>query len=108
MSETFGRREFFTGAVAVAAAAPLLGASRSVSAAPATDPWHGLKIGVASYTFRSFAVDVCIKGIQRVGLKYVSIKDSHLPMKSTADERKAVGKKFVDAGITPLSCGVVY
>jgi sugar phosphate isomerase/epimerase len=53
-------------------------------------------------------VEQAIKGIQKVGLKYVSIKESHLPLKSTAEERKAVGQKFRDAGITPLSCGVVY
>ena len=69
------------------------------------DPWRGLKVGVASYTLRKFSLDDCIKGIQRVGLKYVSIKDAHLPLKSTADERKAVAQKFKDAGITPLSCG---
>jgi sugar phosphate isomerase/epimerase len=40
-------------------------------------------------------------------LKYVSIKDFHLAMKSTTEERKAVAQKFKDAGITPLSCGNV-
>jgi sugar phosphate isomerase/epimerase len=75
---------------------------------PGGDPWRGLKIGVASYTFRNFPVETTIKGIRRVGLPWVSIKDSHLPMKSSAEERKAVGRQFRDAGITPLSCGVVY
>ena len=71
------------------------------------DLWHGLKIGVASYTLRKIPLDLAIKDIQRVGLKYVSIKDSHLAMKSTAEERKAVAQKFKDAGITPVSCGNV-
>jgi sugar phosphate isomerase/epimerase len=66
-----------------------------------------LKIGVASYTFRRFPVENTIRGIQRVGLRYVSIKDAHLPLKSAPAERKAVGQKFRDAGITPLSCGVI-
>jgi inosose dehydratase len=69
------------------------------------DPWRGLKVGVASYTLRKQSLEDCIKGIQRVGLKYVSIKDVHLSLKSTAAERKAVAQKFKDAGITPLSCG---
>ena len=72
-----------------------------------SDPWRGLKIGVASYTLRGMKVDDAIAAIQRVGLSYVSIKDSHLPMKSTPEERKAVAAKFKDAGITPLSVGVV-
>jgi inosose dehydratase len=69
------------------------------------DPWRGLKVGVASYTLRKLSLEDCIKGVQRVGLKYVSIKDVHLSLKSTAAERKAVAQKFKDAGITPLSCG---
>jgi sugar phosphate isomerase/epimerase len=73
----------------------------------AVDRWHGLKVGVASYTMRQFPLEVAIKAIQRVGLHYVSIKDVHLPFKSSADERKAVAQRFSDAGITPLSCGNV-
>src|SRR5579863_4584137 len=71
------------------------------------DPWHGLKIGVASYTLRKMPLEAAIKAIQRVGLHYVSIKDAHLPMKSSAEERRAVAQKFKEAGITPLSCGNV-
>jgi hypothetical protein len=59
-----------------------------------SDPWHGLKVGVASYTLRKMPLDAAIKAIQRVGLKYVSIKDFHLPMKSTAEERLLL--KFKD------------
>jgi len=69
--------------------------------------WHGLKIGVATYSLRKLPLEAAIKAVQKVGLKYVSIKDAHLPMKSTAEERKAVAQKFKDAGITPLSCGNV-
>ena len=71
------------------------------------DPWKGLKVGVASYTFKQKPVDPTIAGIKKVGLSYVSIKDFHLPLKSTAAERKEVTDKFRAAGITPLSCGVV-
>jgi inosose dehydratase len=70
-----------------------------------TDPWRGLKVGVASYTFRKHPLDYTIKAIGRVGLKYVSIKEAHLPLKSTAEERRSVVQKFKAAGITPLSCG---
>ena len=71
------------------------------------DPWHGLKIGVATYTLRGLPTDAAIKAVLRVGLPYVSIKDVHLPMKTTPDERKAIAQKFKDAGLTPLSCGNV-
>ena len=74
---------------------------------PAADPWLGLKVGLASYSFSKLPLDAAIKGIRRVGVNYVSIKDAHLPLKSTAEQRKAVVAKFRDAGITPLSCGVI-
>jgi inosose dehydratase len=71
------------------------------------DPWRGLKVGVASYSFHRIPLDATIEGIRRVGVHYVSIKDAHLPLKSPAEQRKAVVQKFRDAGITPLSCGVI-
>jgi inosose dehydratase len=38
---------------------------------------------------------------------HVSVKDAHLPLRSTPEQRKAVAAKFREAGITPLSCGVI-
>lgn len=69
------------------------------------DPWKGYKVGIASYTFRKLSVDDTIAAMQKLGLKYISIKDFHLSLKSTAEERKAVIEKFKAGGITPLSCG---
>jgi len=107
MSEQMmSRRELLAGG---AAAAPLLSlASLAEAQAPPSagnDPWRGLRVGVASYTLRKLPLDDAIKAIQRVDLHYVSIKDAHLSLKSTTDERRAVAAKFKAAGITPLSCG---
>jgi sugar phosphate isomerase/epimerase len=113
-SQTLSRRNLMASAALAAAGLsvgrlPSLASAAQAEAEPAiVDHWHGLKIGVASYTFRNFKVEETIKGIHRVGLNYVSIKDFHLPMKSTAEQRKAVVQQFKDAGITPDSCGVVY
>lgn len=104
------RRDLLKGTALAAAALPftdLTARAESVNATAANDAWRGLKAGVASYTLRKLPLDAAIKAIQRVGLKYVSIKDFHLPMKSSADERRAVTQKFKDAGIIPLSCGNV-
>src|SRR5687767_11692640 len=75
--------------------------------APAPDPFRGLRAGVASYSLRGLALDAVIKGINRVDLKYVSIKnvDQHLGPGAPPERRKQVAKQFRDAGITPLSCG---
>jgi sugar phosphate isomerase/epimerase len=63
------------------------------------------KIGIASYSFRKLSLDDTIKALKRLDLKYISIKDFHLSLNSTAEERKAVVEKLKTAGITPLSCG---
>ncbi len=106
------RRGFVGLAASAAATVPFAGYTpRAVAQppvpAPGGDPWLGLKIGVASYTFSKLPLEATIQGIRRVGVHYVSIKDAHLPLKSTADQRKAVAAKFRDAGLTPLSCGVI-
>lgn len=71
------------------------------------DPWGGLKVGIATYTFSKLPLDEAIKGTKRVGVNYVSLKEAHLPLRSTTAERKAVVTALQSAGITPLSCGVV-
>ena len=110
----FPRRGILKSGALASLALPLMANSvRAASSAPTSettpngDPWHGLKVGVASYTLRKMPLDAAITAIQRVGLRYVSIKDFHMPMKTTAEERRAVMQKFKDAGITPLSCGNV-
>src|SRR5690348_9150852 len=109
--DMLSRRELLqagTAAICLTGAASLPAhAQQSESRSATTDSWRGLKVGVASYTLRKLPLEEAIKDIQRVGLHYVSIKDAHLPMKSTAEERHAVAQKFKDAGITPLSCGNV-
>jgi sugar phosphate isomerase/epimerase len=93
-----------------AAAIALPVAGQEAGAAPLETParpdaWHGLKAGVASYTLRKMPTDAAIRAIQRVDLHYASIKDVHLPLNSSPEERRAVARKFREAGITPLSCG---
>lgn len=81
-------------------------AARSADAT-ADDPWRGLKMGVASYTLRKLPLDRAVVAIRRMGLGYVSIKDLHLPLDTTAEQRRAAAGQFREAGINPLSCGVI-
>jgi inosose dehydratase len=105
---------------AAVAAGPLAGAAAAAADAPKGGPaellepsnpntgpdrFKGLKVGVASYSFRKASLEDAIKGVRRVGVRYVSIKDFHLPLKSTKEERQRVAAMFREAGITPLSCG---
>jgi sugar phosphate isomerase/epimerase len=101
------RRSFVRLGVSAAALAPIAGLdSPARAAAPESgDPWRGLKIGIASYSLSKLPLEAAIAAIRQVDVHYVSIKDAHLPLKSSTERRKEVAQMFRDAGITPLSCG---
>lgn len=105
--QKLSRRRMIKTGMFAAGALPLVSSSYSAPAVPENgdDPWRGLKAGVASYTLRKMPLDQAIRAVQRVGLKFVSIKDFHLSLKSTPEERRNVAQKFKAGGITPLSCG---
>lgn len=112
MSNSFSRRQALKSGLFAAIGTTILKNSNaeiqnqeSTDYKPRRDPWLGLKAGVASYTFRKFSVENTIKALQQLDLHYISIKDFHLSLNSTTEERNAVISKFIDAGITPLSCG---
>lgn len=73
-----------------------------------TDPDGGLKLGVASYSLRKFSLDEAIAITKKAGVRYLTLKDMHLPMKSTTEERKAVAQKIRDAGLVLMGGGVIY
>ncbi|MGE0882076.1 MAG: sugar phosphate isomerase/epimerase family protein [Blastocatellales bacterium] len=107
---TFSRRDLLKMSAMAAVAFPFaeLPGFASIQNA-AADPFHGLKIGVATYTFRELPIEDAIKGVKRVGLKYVSIKNvkNHIDLSHTTEERKARAQMFRDAGLVPLSVGNV-
>lgn len=103
-------RRHLLGAAGLAAAIPAF--SKLSSAAPLAvaadqDPWQGLKVGVATYTLRDLPIEQAIAGVQRVGLKYVSIKNvrNHIDLTHTKEQRKERAQMFRDAGLTILSTG---
>jgi len=77
------------------------------ASAEESDPWLGLKVGVATYSFRSLPIEEAIAGVKRVGLKYVSIKnvEKHIDLSHSKEERQKRTQMFRDAGVIPLSVG---
>src|SRR5262245_2301532 len=67
-----------------------------------------LKIGLASYSTRKLSVDDTIACCRRVGIRYIALKDVHLKLTSSPEERSAMRKKFSDSGIQIVGCGVIY
>jgi sugar phosphate isomerase/epimerase len=111
-NDAMDRRRFLqTGALGAAAIGAAFAMPSTVSAdltRPKMESDLGLKLGVTSYTWRKYPLDQAIELTKDLGLKYISLKDVHLSMKSTAEERKAAHTKVTAAGLTLMGGGVIY
>jgi len=86
-------------------------ASGTTAAAPvaadAPDRRPGLKLGIASYTFRKFDLDQTIAMTKRAALPYVCLKSFHLPLDADDEQIRTAAAKVRQAGLTLYACGVV-
>ena len=96
-------RRAFLGTAAGVAAASLLPWE-----APASPRPRRLKVGLASYSLRKFSLDQAIDMCRAMDVRYITLKDVHLPMTATSDEIKAARAKLAAAGITLMGGGVIY
>ena len=92
------------GLLALAPAAKLQAAAEPAPAAKPPKPFH---LGLASYTFRNFDLDKTLTMTKRVGLKYICLKDMHLPLTAKPDDIAAVVAKVKAAGLTLYGGGVI-
>ncbi len=102
------RRSFFTTAGAATAALALRGGQSAYSQTQTSALEPKFELGLASYSFRKFDVNQVIKWCKKAEIKKITLKDFHLPLKSTDEECAAMAQKFKDAGMEVYSCGVVY
>lgn len=76
--------------------------------APAVgDAAGGLKLGVATYSFREFQRGLAISNTKKLGVKYVNIKEFHLPLTATPEEIAKAKAEFDKAGLVILGGGNV-
>ena len=69
------------------------------------EPW-GIKLGIATYTFRSFDRAKCIECLKAVQSPWVGIKDGvHAPFPGTPETLKAARAEFDAAGLKVVSVG---
>ena len=111
---TLTRRSILKSAVLTAACSairPMI----SFAQTPAGNPqgnddkqFHGLRVGACSYSVRAFPLAEALQDIKRLGVHYLSLKEVHLPLSSTPDQRKQVKQQAEDMGLTITSCGVIY
>src|SRR5579863_7334596 len=81
----------------LAASAGALAASRAAMPAITDDP-NDFKLGVATYSLRKFQRAQAIAMLKQMNVRYINIKEFHLPVDSTPEEIKAARKEFEDAG----------
>jgi inosose dehydratase len=65
-------------------------------------------LGLASYTFRNFDLDVTLKSAARLGLKRIAIKSMHMPLDSTVMQIQDILAKVKAAGLELYGAGVIY
>jgi sugar phosphate isomerase/epimerase len=106
MSKDVNRRGFLKlgGIAAAAGLVPdvAFGQAPATTAAP-------FRLGIASYTFRSFERAKVIEYLKQLRITTLNCKDvkDHLPSTSPADEQAAIDA-YKAAGITLTGCGTIY
>jgi len=98
MSLDLNRRGFL-------AAAGLAGAGFSGRGAAAEETFGNIKLGVASYSLREYSRALAIRCIKELRTPYVSVKEFHLPYRSSPEELENGRKEFERAGLTIVSGG---
>lgn len=69
---------------------------------------HYPRIGMAGYTFVKFDIDSTIEMMKKADVKYLCIKDFHLPLNSTDEQMAAFREKLRAHGIIPYAVGPIY
>ena len=98
-------------AAALSAACTAISPWEPLSAAALTSSdqqFHGLRVGIASYSLRGFPLTETLQDMQRLGVRFLSLKDVHLPLNSTPEQRQRVRQQAEDLGLSITSCGVIY
>ncbi|MBE7171991.1 MAG: sugar phosphate isomerase/epimerase [Williamsia sp.] len=88
--------------VAGAVASPF--ASRAATPKAAVN----LQVGIAGYTFAKFDVEKSVAMMKRTDVRYMSLKDFHLPLNSTPDKIQSVLTQYADANVKVYAVGVIY
>lgn len=98
------RRSFVKNTLGALAVASLPGTE--LKAAPKSS--YIPKLGVAGYSFVNFNLDDSLKMMKRLEIKYLCIKDFHLPFKSTNQQIQDFHKKLADYGVKGYAVGPIY
>jgi sugar phosphate isomerase/epimerase len=99
-------RRGFLGATGIAGLAAVAPWPASALIEPA--PW-GIKLGIATYTFRNFDRAQTIEYLKQIQAPWISVKDvdKQLPHNATPEQLEAAHHEFADGGFKVMSVGNV-
>ncbi|EKB51172.1 sugar phosphate isomerase/epimerase family protein [Cecembia lonarensis] len=69
---------------------------------------ENFKIGMAGFTYHKFDLDRTLEDLYTNQVKYLCIKDFHLPFNSTDEEIAAFHQKLAAKGVTGYAVGPIY
>ncbi len=75
---------------------------------PGAENGEKFKLGMAGYTFVKFDLDKTLETLKRTDVRYLCIKDFHLPLNSDDAQITAFHAKLKDAGVTGYAVGPIY
>ena len=104
----FNRRNFIktAGTGAIASGLPVfVYHSKSVKTANNS---ASFRLAMAGYTFAKFNLDQSLAMMKRVGVKYLGVKDFHLPLNSTQEVIMQTLEKMKTFGVEPYGVGPIY
>jgi sugar phosphate isomerase/epimerase len=87
------------------AAAGLAGLGTPGHGSAAEETSGEIKLGVAGYSLREYSRALAIRCIKELRTPYVSVKEVHLPYRSSPEELESGRKEFERAGLTIVSGG---
>jgi sugar phosphate isomerase/epimerase len=102
MTDISRRTVLSAGAALGALAASPAGRAQAAAAA------GRLKIGLASYSMRKQSLDQVLEVCKQANIKYLTLKDMHLPLSATPEQLAAAQSKLAAAGVTLAGVGVIY
>ena len=103
------RRSFIgLGALAMCVAGSKAFAEASCGASKPACGKVKFKFGMAGFSCHRLSLDETLKLMKKLDLRYLCIKDFHLPLKSTQAEIDAFKQKCADFGVTGYGVGPIY
>jgi inosose dehydratase len=108
MSNMNSRRQFVKKGVLGVVAGSVLGSAKTLAAEKEAGKADDLKLGFAGYTFVHFKLDESIKMIEKVDVRYLCIKDFHLPFDSNEAQIQAFHNQLKASNIIGYAVGPIY